>query len=139
MKTHSGSCHCRAVRFEADLDLSAGTNKCNCSICWKGRTWFAFAKGADRFRLTAGRDAISEYRWTPPSRSEAFLTYAFCRTCGIRVFVRGEMEALGGTFHAIPVTTLDDATIDELAAGPITYVDGRHDRFDSAPADLRLL
>src|SRR3954467_1340629 len=79
MKTYSGSCHCGAVRFEADLDLGTGTKKCNCSICWKGRAWFAFAKGADRFRLLAGRDVLSEYRWTPPGRPQAFLTFSFCR------------------------------------------------------------
>lgn len=139
LKTYSGSCHCGAVRYQADLDLSAGTNKCNCSLCTKARAWFVFAKGGDRFRLIAGADAVAEYQWTPPGRPHPFLTYAFCSACGIRTFARGQMESLGGTFHAVPVTSLDDVDPDELAAAPINYVDGRHDRFDQAPRDTRLM
>jgi hypothetical protein len=139
LKTHSGSCHCGGVRFQAELDLGAGTNRCNCSYCTKARAWFAFARGAERFRLLQGSEALKEYRWTPPGRSESSLTYGFCGTCGIRVFARGNMEALGGTFHAVPVTTLDDVAPEELAAAPVNYVDGRNGRFDQAPSDTRAL
>ncbi len=139
VKTYTGSCHCGAVRFEADLDLASGSNRCNCSLCFKARAWFAFAKGAEHFRLLAGSDALSEYRWKPPARPEPFLTYTFCKHCGIRIFARGELPQLGGTFHAVPVTTLDDATTNELATSPLSYVDGRHDHFDRPPEDTRVL
>jgi hypothetical protein len=67
----------RAIRFEADLDLDEGSNRCNCSYCAKARTWFAFAKGPQRFRLLDGA-GVSEYRWTPPGELEPHLTFTFC-------------------------------------------------------------
>ena len=102
LQTYTGSCHCGAIRFEADLDLEEGSNRCNCSYCAKVRAWFAFAKGPDRFRLLDGA-GVAEYRWTPPGESEPHLTFTFCRTCGVRTFARGELESLGGTFHAVHV------------------------------------
>src|SRR5882757_9978118 len=75
-----GSCHCGAVHYEADLDLSKGTIRCNCSICTKARAWFAFVS-ADKFRLLSGESSLSDYRWTPPGKPGPFLTYRFCKTC----------------------------------------------------------
>ncbi|QPC95099.1 GFA family protein [Mesorhizobium sp. INR15] len=138
LKTYSGSCHCGTVRFEADVDLSQGTFKCNCSSCTKARSWLVVAR-PDRFRLIAGAEAQTLYQWTPPGHAGPNFKFHFCRNCGIRTPAWGEAEAMGGAFHAIQVTLLDGVDPDELAGAPINYVDGRNDRFDLKPADTRLL
>jgi hypothetical protein len=138
LKTYSGSCHCGAVRFEADIDLAQGTIKCNCSSCTKARSWLAFAP-ADRFRLTAGRESQADYQWTPPGRAAPTVEFHFCKHCGIRTPAKGELAAMGGVFYAVQVPLLDGVDPGELAAAPIHYMDGRHDRFDRAPEDTRFL
>lgn len=135
---YHGSCHCQAVRYEAEFDLDAGTNRCNCSLCSKSRAWFLFVR-ADAFRLLAGEEMLSTYRWVPAGRSEPGLTYRFCSQCGIRLFASGELEQLGGRFYAIHVPTVDDADREQLVQAPLNYFDNAHDRPDRAPADTRLM
>jgi hypothetical protein len=137
-KQYRGSCHCGAVRYEVDLDLSRGTNRCNCSICTKARAWFTFVK-PEQFHLLSGEDAQTEYQWTPPGRPGPSLHYRFCRTCGIRTFASGDAEFMDGKFYALSVASLDDVNSAELGAAPMRFVDGRHDRFDQAPTDTSLL
>ncbi|MBI3715469.1 MAG: GFA family protein [Betaproteobacteria bacterium] len=136
-KTYNGSCHCGAVRFQADIDLGKGTMRCNCSICTKARAWFVLV-APDRFRLIAGADAQTEYQWVPPGRPESGLHYRFCKTCGIRTPGYGEQGPGGGPFYFVAVASLDDADAGELASS-IKYVDGQHGRYDRTPEDIRLL
>ena len=130
-KTHQGSCHCKAVRFEADIDLAEGTVKCNCSICAKGRNWLAAVK-ADSFRLLAGESELSEYQF-----GRRKIHHRFCKRCGLRPFSHGEPG--GKMFYAVNLACLDNVTPDELIQAPVAFVDGLHDDFKSAPKETRHL
>lgn len=135
---YHGSCHCQGVRYEAEFDLAAGSNRCNCSLCSKARAWFLFVRG-DKFALLAGEDLLSTYEWVPPGRAEPGLTYRFCSRCGIRLYATGQLEQLGGRFYAIHVPTLDDVEREALVDAPLNFIDNAHERFDRPPADIRLM
>jgi len=136
-QTFHGGCHCGAVRYAVDLDLSKGTLRCNCSLCRKSRAWFTFAP-ANAFSLESGGEALLDYRWTPPNRPQPNLTYHFCSKCGVRTHVNGK-DPSGADIVAIQVATVEDLDRNELVEG-IRYVDGLHDHFDKPPQeDVRAL
>ena len=130
-KTYKGSCHCGTVRFEADIDLTQGTFKCNCEICTKTRMWGAIVAPKD-FRLLSGETDLVEYH-------PGYNHHPFCQKCGGRGFGWGVSEKMGGKFYAIRVAALDNLDVDELMKGPVKYFDGLHDNFQSAPAEIRHL
>lgn len=123
LKTYSGSCHCGAVRFEADLDLAQGSFRCNCSVCRRNRFWAAVAT-PDRFRLLAGADAVTEYLFNTRKNR-----HFFCRTCGVRAYGIG----LEGRMVGVNIGCLEGVGEEELACIPITYTDGMHDRWERKP------
>ena len=132
-KTYQASCHCGKVRVEAQMDLSEGAGKCNCSICTKTRTWTMLVKPQD-FRLVAGEADLSDYQFGSNS-----MHHVFCKHCGVRPFGRGHLDVLGGDFYAVNVACLDNVDPSELASIPVRYADGRNNKWEAVPAETRHL
>lgn len=131
--TYHGSCHCGTVRFEADIDLTQGIRKCNCSFCWK----LGYRKALvpySALRITYGKEGIGQYLPKPSHWPPGDVDHYFCRVCGAHPFSRGYLEKeMGGHFWAVNVACLDDASEETLAAAPVIYEDGKRDRQDRAP------
>lgn len=126
LKTFHGSCFCKRITFEAEIDFAAGTHKCNCTSCWKRRWWSVKAE-PERFRLLTGADAFD-----PGGR--------FCATCGALTFRHAPVADWNPkAYVSVSVAALDDLAPDELLAAPVTFYDGLHDNWWSTPAETRHL
>ena len=127
LRTYQGSCHCGAVRFEADLDLTQPSYRCNCSICRRTRFWPAVAM-PDNFRLLAGQSMLSEYLFNTRKNR-----HVFCKVCGVRPFGIGTETPIG-KMYGVNIGCLEGISEEELSKIPITYIDGMHDQWQQAPA-----
>jgi hypothetical protein len=101
-RRYSGKCHCGAVRFEAEIDLAAGTSRCNCSMCIRAAMWSAMIK-PEAFTLVSGEESLSDYQ-----HGGRFSHWLFCRHCGIRPFSRGDAPWMGGPYYAVNLNCIDD-------------------------------
>lgn len=80
---------------------------------------------AARFRLLAGEDKLADYRF-----GKQHVRHRFCTVCGVKPFGM----TTDGQGVALNVACLDGLTPEQLAALPVKYADGAHDRWDATPA-----
>lgn len=109
-----GGCHCKKVRFAAEVPAAVEVLDCNCSIC--SMTGFRHLIVPHRdFALVSGADALASYRFGTGAAE-----HLFCATCGVKSFYqpRSHPEAWSVNLNAL----------DEPAALTITTraFDGRN-------------
>jgi hypothetical protein len=81
MTHYRGSCHCGAIQFEIDAEITS-VYKCDCSLCRKKNALMAPVHES-KFKLTAGADKLALYQW-----NTRVARHHFCTVCGIYPFHR---------------------------------------------------
>jgi hypothetical protein len=117
---HRGGCHCGRVRFEVDAPAVIAALDCNCSIC-RMSGFLHLIVPAERFRLLAGADELTEYTFNTGAAK-----HRFCKVCGIKSFYVPRSNPDG---FDINVHCLDPATIERID-------DARRDESEAAIAHL---
>lgn len=115
MATYHGSCHCGAVRYEIEADLSRVT-RCTCSICTKKGALLVRVE-PENLRITAGRDKLRAYQF-----NKKIAKHHYCGECGIHTF--GNPRTAPEKF-IVNVNTLDEYDI-HAATPDINVFDGRN-------------
>jgi hypothetical protein len=105
--THHGGCHCGAVRYHVDIDLTKPAITCNCSICARSGSMLAFVP-ANSFTLDKGADNLTDYTF-----NRNVIHHVFCKTCGIKSFARGKNRD-GSDMVAVNVRCLDEVDLETI-------------------------
>lgn len=127
LSRHTGSCHCGALKFQVDVDLSQGAIRCNCTICTKLALLVAHTKPENLKLITPASEAdLGLYQF-----ARKYSKYFFCKKCGAHCYSRYNIpEINSGDMVRVNVNCLDDVDPMTLKVG---YLDARHDNW-MAPA-----
>lgn len=114
MTTHTGGCHCGAVRFEIEAPADIEATECNCSIC-KMCGYLHLFVSRDNFRLVQGERSITTYVF-----NTGVAQHHFCKYCGVKSYYvpRSHPDGL-----SINVNCIDAGTIESLQ---MSAFDGQH-------------
>jgi hypothetical protein len=102
-----GGCHCKKVRFVAEVPRMVEILDCNCSMCaMTGFRHLIVPHG--NFTLTGGADDLTSYRFGTGAAE-----HLFCATCGVKSFYqpRSHPEA-----WSVNLNALDDPGVLEITA-----------------------
>ena len=118
--THTGGCHCGAVRFEVQAAAEAVVTECNCSMCGRfGYLHLIVPKG--QFELVSDEESITTYTF-----NTGVAQHYFCKVCGIKSFYvpRSHPDGISvnarcldeGTFRILDIRPFDGQQWEKTAS-----------------------
>ena len=113
MMTHSGGCHCGAVRFEVLAPATLPVAECNCSICNMSGFLHLLVQ-AERFKLLSGSEVLTSYSFNTKTAK-----HLFCSICGVKSFYVPRSHPDG---YSVNARCLDRGTVDGMV---IEQLNGR--------------
>jgi hypothetical protein len=113
-KSYTGGCHCGAVRYELQAEITQAIS-CNCSNCAKVGYLLAFIPES-QFTLLSGEESLTDYLF-----HKKIIHHLFCKICGVHSFGRGKGPD-GADTVAINLRCLDDLDPSSL---PVHFFDGK--------------
>jgi len=115
MDKRTGGCHCKAVRYEVEIDLAKPAIECNCSHCQIKGLLLSYVPWT-KVTMLSGEENLTLYRFNTEK-----IDHYFCATCGVQPFGR----AIGKEGEAgcmINVRTMDEVDLAAITRMPF---DGR--------------
>ncbi len=79
MSTYQGSCHCQAVKFSVEADLTEGI-ECDCSHCYRKGLILSFVPKS-AVTILSGEDKLTTYLF-----NKKHIHHTFCSICGVQPF-----------------------------------------------------
>jgi centromere protein V len=102
MTTHTGGCHCGAVRFEVDASAELEVHECNCSMC-RRLGYLHLIVPSTAFRLLEGEEVLTVYRFNTGTAR-----HLFCSICGVKSFYVPRSHPDG---YSVSARCLDEGTV----------------------------
>ncbi len=107
--THTGGCHCGAVRWEIEAPAVLKTHTCNCSICNLTHYQHLIVP-KHQFRVVKGDNHLNLYTF-----GSGIAQHYFCKTCGVKSFYIPRSNPNGVSVHA---RCIDPATVQAVEDEP---------------------
>jgi hypothetical protein len=112
LQTERGTCHCKAVEFEVELENGfENLRRCNCSLCSRKGAVMASVP-VDRLRVVRGADKLSLYQWNTKQAK-----HYFCSICGIYTHHRRRSNPNEYGFNVACIAGVDLSAIGQIGVG----------------------